>query len=257
MMIVTNNLKLNGVNKMKAKRIFRITILALLTGFTIVSCNDFDEELEVLTDVYVINKKFGGEVRSANAYYAYANQTLSGATVTKPNNGGMVQLENYTGSIYTFAKEPVDSDYKTTAPVEGSYTFTVQGSNGETLQVTDVLDYANLGIPQFTKIKFSGTPLILELEWSDVTDADGFVIKMFDTQGKLVFNGYSIDDDVNKYTITGTSNSGFWNTPAVNGESYLLQVNAFSYDAEANQTNYIYNVSEISIGESQIVWGVN
>jgi hypothetical protein len=68
---------------------------------------------------------------------------------------------------------------------------------------------------------------------------------------------YNIGYSYNKYTITGTSNSGFWNTPAVNGESYLLQVNAFSYDAEANQTNYIYNVSEISIGESQIEWGVN
>jgi len=242
---------------MKAKRFFKNAMLLLIAGFTINSCNDFDEELEVLTDVYVINKKFDSEVRSANAYYVYANKTLSEATVTIPNNGGVIQLESLTGSIYTFAKEPVDSDYKTTAPIEGSYVFNIQGSNGETMQVPDLLDYGNLGIPQFTKIKFSGTPVIMELEWNLVTGADGYVVKMFDLEGNLVFNGYSIDDNFNKYTVTGSSNSGYWSQSAVDGRSYMLQLNAFSYDAEANQTNYIYNVSEISIGESQIEWGVN
>jgi hypothetical protein len=124
------------------------------------------------------------------------------------------------------------------------------------LQVSDILSYEGLEIPEFTKITFS-TLLILELEWNDVSGADGYVVKMFDTNGKLVFNGYGVQGDVNKYTITSSSNSGFWNTPAVEGQSYLLQLSAFSYDADANASNAAYNISEISIGEKQITWGVN
>ena len=242
---------------MKTSRIFRTILMVLLAGTAFVSCNDFEEELEVLTDIYLINKKFDGEVRSANAYFAYANQTVLGVTVTLPNNGGVVELENYTGSIYTFAKEPADSDYKTTAPVEGSYAFSIQGGDGETLQVPDVLSYDELDIPEFTKVKFSGTPATLELEWADIPDADGYVIKMFDLDDKLIFNGYSVKGDVNKYSVTSSSNSGYWSKAAENGETYRLQLNAFSYDAEGNSSNYAYNISEISLGETQIEWGVN
>lgn len=242
---------------MKAKRMFRNAVLVLLVGFATVSCNDFEEELEVLTDVYVINKKFDNEVKSAATYFAYANKALMSVSVVFPNSAGNVALESYPGSIYTMAKEPKDADYKTTAPVNGSYSFNVQSADGETQQVTDILSYDGLDIPEFTKIKFSGTPFILELEWNDITDADGYVVKMFDTSGKLVFNGYGVKGDVNKYTVTNSSNSGFWNTPAVDGQSYLLQLSAFSYDADANVSNASYNISEISIGETQITWGVN
>ena len=242
---------------MKTRTIFRNTTLVLLAGFTFVSCNDYEEELDVITDVYVINKMFDNEVKSATAYFAYGNKELMSVSVAFPNSAGNVALEGYPGSIYTMAKEPKDADYKTTAPVNGNYSFTIQSADGETQQVPDLLSYEGLDIPEFTKTTFSGTPLILDLEWSDVTDADGYVVKMLDTDGKLVFNGYSVGGDVNKYTVTGMSSSGFWGTPAVNGESYVLQLNAFSYDAEANISNYVYNLSEISLVETQIVWGEN
>jgi len=242
---------------MKIGSIFKNAVLILLTVFAAVSCNDYEEELEVLTDVYVINKKFGNEVRSANAYYAYASESMLKVTVSMTGIAGVVELESYSGATFTMAKEPKDADYKTEAPLDGSYVFNIQGYNGEMLQVPDILSYEGIDIPEFTKTKFSGTPLILELEWNDVDGADGYVVKMFDTGGKLIFNGYSVGTDVNKYTITSSSNSGFWSSPAVEGQSYLLQLSAFSYDADANASNAVYNISEISIGEIQIMWGAN
>ncbi len=196
-------------------------------------------------------------VKSAPAYYAYANQPMSSVTVTIPNNGGNVELESSPGSMNNMAKEPKDSDFKTTAPIKGSYAFTIKGMNGETLQVPDVVNYENLSIPQFTKIKFSGTPFILELEWNIITNADGYFVKMFDLDGKLIFSGYNIKPDANKYVITSSSSSGYWSKAAVDGEEYLLQLNAFINDSEATLSNYIYNISEISLSETQIKWGLN
>jgi hypothetical protein len=129
--------------------------------------------------------------------------------------------------------------------------------DGETQVVPDVLKYEGLGIPQFSKINFSGSPKILEIEWSTVTDADGYFVKMFDMDGKLIFSGYNVDSEVKKYTVTGSTNSGYWSEAAVEGETYRLQINAYSNDAEANSSNAAYNVEEISVGETQVTWGEN
>lgn len=242
---------------MKTKRFLRNLMFLIFVGISVVSCNDVEEKLEVLTDVYVINKEIGGEVKSATSYFAYANKSLMSATVAIPNNGGNVELESQSGSIFNLAKEPADSDFKTTAPVEGSYVFTVKDMDGETQVVPDILSFDGLGIPHFTKINFTGSPFALETEWAAIPDADGFFIKMFNTSGKLIFSGYSVVSNVLKYTISSSTTSGYWSEAAVNGQTYLLQINAYTTDPEANSSNSAYNVQEISVGESEITWGTN
>ncbi len=242
---------------MKTKRFLKNSIFLILACFTAVSCNDVEEKLEVLTDVYVINKDFDGEVKTANAFYAYANKNLMSGTVAQPNNGGNVELESQPGSNFTLGKEPSDSDFKTTAPVEGNYVFTIKDMNGETQVVTDILSYDGLAVPHFTKINFSGTTVTLETEWAAIPETDGYFIKMFNTSGKLIFSGYNVASNVLKYTITGSTNSGYWSEAAVEGQTYLLQINAYTNDAEANSSNASYNVQEISVGESEITWGTN
>jgi len=243
--------------RMKTKRLLKNSIFLVFAGIAAVSCNDVEEKLEVLTDVYVINKDFDGEVKSATAYYAYANKSLMSATVAIPNDGGNIELEAQAGSNFNFGKEPENSDFTSTAPVEGSYAFTVKDMDGETQVVTDALSYDGLAVPQFSKINFTGSPITLETEWNAVPETDGYFIKMYNTSGKLIFSGYSVASNVLKYTVTTSTSSGYWSEAAVEGQTYLLQINAFTNDAEANSTNAAYNIQEISVGESQITWGTN
>lgn len=224
---------------------------------SVVSCNDVEDKLEVFTDVYVINKEFDGVVKSATAYYAYANKSLMSATVAIPNDGGNVVLAAQSGSNYNMGKEPENSDFTTSAPVEGSYSFTVKDMNGETQVVTDALSYDGLAVPHFTKINFSSSPITLETEWNTIPETDGYFIKMYNTSGKLIFSGYSVASNILKYTITSSANSGYWSEAAVEGQTYLLHINAYTNDADANSSNAAYNVQEISVGESQITWGTN
>lgn len=242
---------------MKTKRFLKNSIFLILAGITAVSCNDVEEKLEVLTDVYVINKDFDGEVKSATAYYAYANKNLMSATVAIPNNGGNVALAAQSGSNFNLGKEPENSDFTSTAPVEGSYSFTVKDMDGETQVVPDVLSYDGLAVPEFTKINFSGSPITLETEWNAIPETDGYFIKMYNTSGKLIFSGYSVASNVLKYSVTSSTNSGYWSEAAVEGQNYLLQINAFTNDADANSSNAAYNIQEISVGETQIKWGTN
>ena len=241
---------------MKSKRNLKTVLLALLSGFAVVSCNDTEVPLEINTDVVILNKKIGDVVKRAPAYYAYGNQALESASVTPPG-GTKVTLESFEGSVFSMAKEPENSDFSDVPPTEGNYVFSVTGMNGEILQSQDVVDFVGLGIPQITKDTFTGSPEVLNVEWTTVTGTDGFFVRLLDASGKQVFNGYIVTSTVDKYTVSGASTSGTWTEAPVDGQTYILQVNAITFDNEATNSDNVYNVSELSIVEKQIVWGEN
>ncbi|MGE0020695.1 MAG: hypothetical protein AB7S72_13570 [Draconibacterium sp.] len=241
---------------MKSKRNLETVLYALLAGFTVVSCNDNEVALEVNTDVVIISKRIDDVVKRAPAYYVYGNQALESASVTPPG-GTTVTLEAFAGSVYSLAREPENSDFSDVPPAEGNYVFSVTGMNGETLQSQDAVDFAGLGIPQITKDTFSGTPEVLNVEWATVTGTDGYFVKLLDTTGKQVFSGYIVVSTVDEYTVSGASTSGSWTEAAVDGQTYILQVNAITFDDDATNSDNIYNISELSVAEKQIVWGEN
>lgn len=242
---------------MKTKRFLKSTLFVLLAGLVLVSCNDDEVAFEVHTDVLVINKKVGDVVKKAPAYYAYGNKSLKSASVAFPGNSDTIPLAVHPGSSFTFMKEPVAADFKDVPPAEGNYKFTVIAGSGEELEMTDAFDYTGLPLPQITKDTFSGSPASLLVEWAAVTGADGYFVKMLDTDEKLIFSGKIVTSTTLKYVVSGAAASGAWNETPETGEPYILQVNAVVYDADATSSNREYNVSEISIGEKQIVWGEN
>ena len=97
----------------------------------------------------------------------------------------------------------------------------------------------------------------LNVEWAAVTGTDGYFVKLLDTDEKLIFSGYVVSSSTLKYSVSGSASSGSWVKAPVNGEDYILQVNAIAYDAGATSANSDYNVSEVSVAEKQVTWGEN
>lgn len=242
---------------MKVRNFLGRTFLVLLSGAAIVSCNDSETPLEVFADVMVINKKVDDVVKRAPAYYVYGNQSIESASVALPGNTDTIALAGYPGSSFTFLKEPVAADYKDVQPTEGNYKFTVKSKDGEVLEVTDAFDFEGLPLPLIKKDTFVGSPASLNVEWAAVTGSDGFFVKLLDTDGKLIFSGYTVSSSTLKYTVSGSASSGSWVKAPVDGEDYILQVNAIAYDAGATSANSDYNVSEVSVTEKPITWGEN
>ena len=242
---------------MKVRKFLGKTFLVLLSGAAIVSCNDSETPLEAFADVMVINKKVNDVVKRGPSYYVYGNQGLESASVALPGNTDTIELAGYPGSSFTFLKEPVAADYKDVPPAEGNYKFTVKSKDGEVLEVTDAFDFEGLPVPLIKKDTFVGSPAALNVEWAAVTGSDGYFVKLLGTDQKLVFSGYVVSPGTLKYTISGSASSGSWVAAPVDGEDYILQVNAIAYDAGATSANSDYNVSEVSIAEKPVTWGEN
>jgi hypothetical protein len=241
---------------MKAKQFYRKALILMTLPFLLWACNKDESifELEVLTDAYIIRKMIDGEPKSALAFYAYANTSIASATVTPPSGvGGSFELSKSEETSYTFFREPEEGEYTAGWPAVGNYIFTVVTTDGETVEQADVVEIANLDIPEITSATFFPSNASLTLKWESVPGINGYVIKLLNAQGKPVYMSFALTAANNEFNINPSS--GNWFAPVYTGDELKLQLHAFAFESGAAAETAMYNISEIAIAEKDITWG--
>jgi len=233
----------------------KILLLTAAVPFLFLGCNkDTESKFEVNSDAYIIRKNIDGEVKSAAAFYVYANQGISSATVTPPTSGGgPIELGKSEGSSFTFFKEPSPADFKVQSPTAGIYQFDVESSEGVKIQQMDELEIFNLQMPQITSAAYQSGSSSLNVKWLTVEDADGYVVKLLYPDGKIVFISFALTPSTSEFNVSPSS--GNWMNQIYAGEEVLLHVQSFIYDSGATLADNIYNIGEIAIAEKEITWG--
>ncbi len=242
---------------MKTKHLFATAFVSLFIMTLLTSCLKNDDDnvtFEAITDVYIVKKLFNGEAKYGTAFYVYANKSMSSATVTPPaGGGGEIELATTTESVYIRGKEPAESDYSTQWPAIGSYLFKAVSKDDETIQESDELEFDDMPIPHLDSIIFHSGENYLELEWETIEGAEAYVIKLRDSSNKVIFNSITLDPSSTQLHIR--TNEGNWSGQVYSGETYFVQLLAFSFDSDATNADYAYNIKEVAVGESEITWG--
>lgn len=242
---------------MKTKNLNRKFLLILALPFLFMACNEESEEeaFELKADAYVVKKMIDEEVQFGVALFAYGNKAIARATVDPPTGAAddSFELEPAESSVYTYYKEPAADDFTPTFPIEGQYVFDVESEDGETLQETDLLENGLLEIPVITDATYHSGDESMNVEWEAPEIADGHVVKMLDEEGEVIFLSYTLIATADEYDIN--QGSGNWNGTASTGQTYTLQVQAFTYESGVSQENLLYNIKEIATGEMEITWG--
>lgn len=241
---------------MKIRRFCKSVFLLFIPSFMLSSCNDDtnDNAFEVFADAYIVKKLMGDEVKTAAAFYAYANSGIASATVTPPIDGGEpFELYPSTESSSTFFKEPDASEFKTELPTTGTYQFDVKSTRGENILKEDLLETPGLEIPVIDSTSYQPESFSLKVNWQSVQGADGYVVKLLSPEGLTTFISFAIAPTAEEFVIH--SSSGNWEIQASPGDSLTLLVQAFAYDSDTTNEINIYNIGEITIGEQTIIWG--
>lgn len=217
------------------------------------SClNNKENDFSVETDVISFKKTIDGEVKYATAFYAYGSERIDSASVTLPG-GDTLHLKSASGG-YTFMREPEETGYTTTLPVQGNYLFKITSKKGEELTSNDQQGFANIGFVVPDTIQYDANKTYLYLKWTQVSGADNYVVNLHELEGDVVFGGYVMEGNVTKYYISNIYNTGKWYKTPVQGETYRLTIQASKNDAGATSENSPYNIQEISISEFTITW---
>jgi hypothetical protein len=237
---------------MKLQAVFKF-IFVLATGALIVSCNDKEEAFDVLGDVYYITRIIDGEVQTGLAIYVFGNKSITSAKVMPPGGGTITLTENQ-GFGLSWYKEPEIEEYSQEYPPEGTYNFEITSEDGEVLQSSDILEIDSLEIPEFTALDYNTNIAGYNVTWDEIEKAHAFIVKLKNSDGDFIFSGYTVSGETTSYNII-EGGSGQWGENPVDGETYTFQIQAFRFDNDADQSDYIYNYEEISIGETDVVWG--
>lgn len=238
---------------MKTQNLMKILVL-IFASFIVVSCfKDNETPLEVNVDAYAIKKMIGEQPAYAVAFYAYGNHIMKSGTVTQVGGlGNSINLGLNPNSIFTLYKEPTIDDFKTVVPAASEYLFNVSAEMGSTFEGTDYLNPKNIGIPVILKVELNDIQKLVDITWMKITAADGYFIKIAEESGQYIYTSGSYDTDVTTASVNLLL--GNWTKPMEPGYTYIIEVNAYVFEDNANEYTASYNIEEISISSKSILW---
>jgi hypothetical protein len=238
---------------MKISAISKNSILFTLGIILLVSCNDIkQEDFYMTTEVVSLKKVVNDTTMYALSFYVYSNYTLKSAEVTFPGStNSPLALSPFENTSITFAREAGNNDFSKTAPATGRYNFVVQNMDGETYTDYDILTSDNLTVPTITGTVFNTNYNSMQVNWTKAQGAESYFVRLFDLNKELVYTGYAVDPDSTHYSIFPTDVG--WKKSPVSATTYILQLNAVSYE-DKSMAEYYYHVNSISFSEMQVAW---
>jgi len=228
-------------------------IFMLFISLILQSCSNTETEFSVVGDVVFLKTIIDNEEVYGVNYYAYGNNSLSAASVITPLSK-TVQLEPYSTNTYIYYLEADSSDYTTSYPTEGTYTFDITSADGNTLTATDDQELYDIGFAQIDSMSYDSDYDGYYLTWNEVSGADIYVISLYDSDEELVFSSYSIDADAPEYVLLYDYYGSWEDAPEVD-ETYTMKIKSIRYDSDATSSDYSNNIQEVSYIDFQFIWG--
>jgi len=236
--------------KTTALSVLRIIII-LSMGIYFHSCDDNDTTFTAYADVFVQKEKVDDVAKYAKVCYIYAYSPMNSATVTLPNGTDM-ELEAYETNNY-FYNEANSSVYEELFPFTGTYYFTATYDEGQVFESSDILEPNELELPNITSIFYDNDYEWLFLKWDDVSEADAYIVRMYSSDGEIIFNSQAISESTNEYYFD-TIESTTWYEDPIDNTSYSVTLTAILFDNDATEADQTFNIQCYSITEAEIIW---
>lgn len=239
---------------MKTSKQLLILIFLLAIGNAIfTSCDKKEVVFDAVGDIYVVKRILNNEIVYAPTYYLYGNKSMSSVTVTPPEGEtDAFSLEAYQNNTYTFYKGIDENDFSLTKPTVGNYTFDVIDAEGTVFQSSDLFGNNEIDLPVITEVTYDVNNSYFYLSWDLVTNADAYNIKLFDSDGELVYNSVALTSTSDEFSIT--ANDGYWLETPSNNKIYSFELNAFLFDSDATDNDWSYNIQLIAVADTVATW---
>jgi hypothetical protein len=236
------------------KMSFTVIFLLFSAGLIFNSCKEekqIDIAFEAYGDMFIQKKMVDNQVVYAPYYYLFANTTMNSASVETPA-GESVALEPFE-YLTTYINEPGENEFTTSMAELGSYHFTGTYDDDKPFDITDIFDGRVVGFPQIDSLAYDESDYSIYVSWELVGGADIYKVKLANAAGNIIFNGAELTSESNAFKINLDTEG--WTITPYTGDVFTLQLHAFTFDGDAGDDDWYYNIECDSYTEAQVVWG--
>lgn len=220
---------------------------------TLISCDSDEQATSAAGDVYMISKATETDTIYGLSLNAVSNKNFTSVSASPVDDIDVsYQLSVYQGRYYNFVYETNETNFGTTIPQTGTYTFSATIENGENLTFSDDLSDDIIYPPSIIECQFDDTNENIEIEWEDDEDVDVYNVKVYTDSGTLVFAGPGINPDTDNYSFDASTGGWLNNYSPIDNDVYTVEVNAYLYETVIADMNF----QCISMNTHDVTWGV-
>ncbi len=157
---------------------FQVLVLVSIILLGLVGCEKGTVTNVATADAFIKSKvNAQGVTVYAVVHSVFSYNTMSKATVTSPG-GTTTELTDYENEGISFYNKPAETDYSTTIPTIGTYTYAVTFNDGTQLTYTNSLTAATLQPAVITGLAKNANGDSIYLSWNAIPNTNAYQIKI-------------------------------------------------------------------------------
>jgi len=220
------------------KKIHLLT-LVILTMFGLSGC-----EKKVVTDtaagdvfIKALTNDQGVTVYAA-IHSVFSYNTMKSVTVVAPD-GTQTQLLNYQNQGYSFYNEPIATDYHTTVPTAGVYTYTVTFNDGTVSTYTNSLSNIAILPPNIT-LSLTTAKDSVYISWGAIANVDTYRLEVKTGTTQMFYADGMVDSNTPKKAVLRI---GFLKSALTSGLSGIYTFTLTGLLYESSDLSYLQATS--------------
>ena len=180
---------------MKMKKLQLVAFVALIM-LGLSGCEKVKVENQASVDVFVkAIKNAQGVTVYTPVHSVFSYNKMSTVSVTSPS-GSTTQLINFENGGNSFFNEPAVSDYLTTTPTVGSYSYIVKFDDGEEKTYTNALASTVLLPATITSLAKSAGGDSVYIKWDAITSTHAYQLKIMKGTTQIFYQPAFVDGSV-------------------------------------------------------------
>jgi hypothetical protein len=162
---------------LKMKKLHVLAVVALIL-FTLSGCEKQKITNQASVDVFVKAIKNSSGTTVYTALHSVFSYNIMTAVSVKSPDGTTTQLTNYENAGNSFYNEPATTDYTSTAPSAGTYTYTVTFNDGEQITYTNSLLATSLQPAVITGLTKNTGGDSIYITWNAIAGTQAYQLKV-------------------------------------------------------------------------------
>jgi hypothetical protein len=177
------------------KKLQGIALVALII-LGLSGCEKLQVQNDASADVFVkAIRNAQGTTVYAPVHSVFSYNLMSSVSVKSPD-GSTLQLTNFENAGNSFFNEPAETDYLTTPPSTGTYTYTVKFDDNEEKTFTNSLSASVLAPPNITSLAKSANGDSVYIKWDAIINTHAYQLKIMNGDTQVFYQPGFADNSV-------------------------------------------------------------